>query len=78
LSSCDFQAFLLAKSTIGTQKDIVVINAYNSPTSSYKIKKSAKGESAPTLSKLDAPYSSLPQEYIYSLLFITRDMNYEY
>ena len=69
----DFQAFKLAKEFLGTQQDLMIVNVYDSPsTSSYKIKKSTEGDSDPTLSKLNEFCASLPQD---SIFFITGDMN---
>ena len=71
--SNDFQAFMLTRDSIGTEQDIVIINIYDSPAaSSYKMKRVAAGDSATTLSKLEAFCSNLPINHI---LFIAGDMN---
>ncbi|KAL5247926.1 hypothetical protein ACHWQZ_G017182 [Mnemiopsis leidyi] len=71
--SNDFQAFLLSKRLLGSTRDLVIINIYDSPpNSSYKMKKDLDGDSNSTLSLVDEFCSGLPQD---SLFFIAGDLN---
>ena len=71
--SSDFQAFSIPRNFLGTQKDVVIINVYDSPAaSSYKAKKAAEGDTTTTLSNLDAFCNSLSQD---ALFLVVGDMN---
>ena len=71
--SSDFQAFTISKQILGTPKDVIIINVYDSPaTSSYKTKKAAEGDTTTTLSNLDAFCNSLPDDVLF---FVVGDMN---
>ena len=71
--SKDFQAFQLSKRLLGTTKDLVIINVYDSlPNSSYKARKEREGDRESTLSKVNDFCANLPCK---SLIFLAGDMN---
>ena len=71
--SRDFQAFQLSKRLLGSTKDLIIINIYDSPpNSSYKARKEKEGDPDSTLSKVDEFCAQLQPG---SMIFIAGDMN---
>ena len=71
--SKDFQAVQLSKHILGSTRDLVIINVYDSPpNSSYKSRKVREGETDSTLSKVSEFCANLPPG---SLIFMIGDMN---